>query len=121
LIEDVAREVTNAHVSQMQVAGEDKEWCRHLMEHLPDSEDVDDLTAYNNRRGMPRFIVLRKRNPHGRGLLSDARRGCSVLASTRVDPMERMLVMFHVISAFLRFESTAEGGSAVGICTLRSF
>jgi hypothetical protein len=48
-----ARDVTNVHYPQMQVSEQDAPWCTYLMEHLPDSDDEDDLTDFNNRRGMP--------------------------------------------------------------------
>jgi hypothetical protein len=37
----------------MQVKEQDLPWCKYLMEHLPDEEDVDDLTLSNNRRNLP--------------------------------------------------------------------
>jgi len=33
----------------MQVSEQDGPWCTFLMEHLPDTDDEDDLTELDNR------------------------------------------------------------------------
>ena len=51
-IATVAREVTNVHCPQLQVAEQDGQWATFVMEHLPDEDDADDLTHFNNRHAL---------------------------------------------------------------------
>ena len=44
-----ARKVMNVHCPKMQVREKDPAWCSFLMEHLPDTDDADDLTYLDNR------------------------------------------------------------------------
>jgi len=86
----------------MQVSEQDGPWCDYLMEHLPDTDDEDDLTDLNNRRGIPLFVYLRERKSRGLGLLSHAREQWIWVVGFQKCQSERLPVTFHVDSCFFR-------------------